>query len=263
MSIAGKVQSLWRYPVKSMRGEELDTAFLGFAGVYGDRVLAFTRSGGPDAFPWLTGRDQAAMLLYSPRFRHADAAKAPTNLTEAEEIGPGLTPLYADPAELAVEVETPSGEVLAVDDPDLVDLLREDLDGEQTLSLRRSDRSMTDCRPVSLFSVQTGRQLGQEMGIDLDLRRFRANIYLDLESSPGFTEDEFVGRKLSIGSKAVVSILERDPRCKMICLDPDTAEQNPEVMKRVARGHDNKCGVYGAVLVEGMVRQGDPVRLLP
>ena len=94
------------------------------------------------------------------------------------------------------------------------------------------------------------------------MRRFRANIYLDLDSSSGFSEDVFVGRKLGIGSKAVVSILERDPRCKMICLDPDTAEQNPEVLKQVGRGHDGKCGVYGAVLVEGTVRQGDPVRLL-
>ena len=262
MGHEGTVHSLWRYPVKSMRGEELETAFLGFSGVYGDRVFAFTRSGGPGGFPWLTGREQAAMLLYSPRFQHTAEAEGPTNLPEAEEIVPGVTPLYADPDELAIVVETPSGERLAVDDPKLLDLLRDDLDGEQAISLKRADRSMTDCRPLSLFSIQTGRQLGQEMGADLDLRRFRANIYLDLDSSSGFSEDEFVGRKLGIGSKAVVSILERDPRCKMICLDPDTAEQNPEVLKQVGRGHDGKCGVYGAVLVEGTVRQGDPVRLL-
>jgi hypothetical protein len=74
---------------------------------------------------------------------------------------------------------------------------------------------MTDCRPVSLFSIQTAEQLGREIGTDLDVRRFRANIYLDLGSLPGFTEDDFVGRRLGIGSKVVVSILERDPRCKM------------------------------------------------
>jgi uncharacterized protein YcbX len=48
--------------------------------------------------------------------------------------------------------------------------------------LRRSERAMTDCRPISLFSIQTGRQLGDEIGTVLDKRRFRANIYMDLAS---------------------------------------------------------------------------------
>ena len=262
MGIVGKVDSLWRYPVKSMRGEELQAAFVGFAGVYGDRVFAFNSSGSPKGFPWLTGREQATMLLHTPRFRHPADAEGPTNLAQAEKVEPGVTPLYADPAKFAVDVETPSGEVLAVDDPALLGVLREQLGGEHDVSLKRSDRSMTDCRPLSLFSVQTGRQLGQEIGIDLDVRRFRANIYLDLGSSPGFTEDEFVGRRLGIGSKVVISILERDPRCKMISLDPDSAEQNPEVLKRVSRDHEGKTGVYGAVLVEGTARRGDPIQLL-
>ncbi len=51
MSIIGKVESLWRYPVKSMRGEEVDTAFLGFAGIYGDRLFAFRSAASPKGFP--------------------------------------------------------------------------------------------------------------------------------------------------------------------------------------------------------------------
>ena len=69
MSTIGKVDSLWRYPVKSMRGEELDEAFLGFSGVYGDRLFAFTSSAGPKGFPFLTGREQQEMLRYRPRFQ--------------------------------------------------------------------------------------------------------------------------------------------------------------------------------------------------
>ena len=95
MGTVGKLDSLWRYPVKSMRGEELETAFIGFAGIYGDRIFAFRSSGNPVGFPWVTGREQRAMLLYRPRFRHR--AEEPTNLSEAEKIGPGVTPLYADP----------------------------------------------------------------------------------------------------------------------------------------------------------------------
>jgi uncharacterized protein YcbX len=121
---------------------------------------------------------------------------------------------------------------------------------------------MTDCRPVSLFALQTARRLAEEIGTAIDKRRFRANMYVDLGSDAGFAEDGFVGRRLRIKSKAVISILERDPRCKMITLDPDTAESSPEILRKVARGHDGKAGVYGAVLVEGIVRQDDAIELL-
>ena len=89
MAIIGKVESLWRYPVKSMRGEELSQAFVGFAGVYGDRLFAFKSAGRPRGFPYLTGREQMKMVLYSPRFCHPDRATKPPNLAEAESIEPG------------------------------------------------------------------------------------------------------------------------------------------------------------------------------
>ena len=134
--------------------------------------------------------------------------------------------------------------------------LREGIRDTHEVTLMRSERALTDCRPVSIFSIQTARQLGEDLGIGIDKRRFRANINVDLESGRGFGEDGFVGRTLQIGSKAVIAVLQRDSRCKMITLDPDTAQANPDVMKRVARDHDGKAGVYGAVLVEGAIRSG-------
>ena len=263
MGIVGKVESLWRYPVKSMSGRELTEAVVGFAGVYGDRLFAFTSSARPKGFPYLTGREQREMLLYRPRFRHPEKAARPPNLAEAEGIVPGLNPVVADPADLAVDVETPSGEILAVDDPTLLQMLGGRIRVGHTLTLLRSERAMTDCRPVSLFSIQTARQLGAEFGAAVDQRRFRANIYMDLGSAPGFAEDAFVGRTLRIGSKVVVSILERDPRCAMISIDPDTAERDPAILKQVAQAHGGMAGVYAAVLVEGTVRLGDEIELLP
>ena len=262
MVVIGKVESLWRYPVKSMRGEELRKAFISFAGVYGDRLFAFKNAAKPKGFPWLTGREQVKMLLYRPRFRHPDKAAKPPNLAESEVLGSGLTPIPADPADLAVDVETPSGEVLSVDDPALIRRLGEGLSEPGILTLLRSDRAMTDCRPVSLFAVQTARQLGDEIGVAVDKRRFRANIYMDLGSSTGFDENALVGRTLRIGPKAVISILQRDLRCKMITIDPDTAELNAEVHRRVARAHGGSAGVYGAVLVEGMVGRDDDIELI-
>ena len=260
MSIIGEVDSLWRYPVKSMRGEELDEAFAGFSGVYGDRLFAFRSSASPKGFPYLTAREQQRLLQYRPRFRYPDKAARPINLTEAESMG--ANPVSATPSELMVDVETPDGKALAIDDPALMDMLRADIDQKHQLALMRSERAMTDCRPVSIFSLQSARQLAEETGMQMDKRRFRANVYVDLVSNGGFAENQFVGRSLRIGPKVVVTILERDPRCVMITLDPDTGEKTPTILKKVAQAHDGMAGVYGAVMVEGMLHKGDPVEVL-
>ena len=262
MTHVGIVKSLWRYPVKSMAGEEVPEAFMGFSGVYGDRCYAFKDSEGRKGFPYLNATAQPRMLLYRPRFRHPERAMGPPNLAEAQAIAPGVTPANAEPGDLALDVLTPRGEVVSLDDPKLIELLRDGLRGAHNISLVRSDRALTDCRPVSLISLQTVRQVEGETGAPLDARRFRANIYLDLESGGGFAEDEFVGRRLRVGASAVVMVLERDPRCKMISLDPDTGEHDPGVLRRVAAAHDACAGVYCAVLIEGVVRKGDPVELI-
>ncbi|MDP9098552.1 MAG: MOSC domain-containing protein [Verrucomicrobiota bacterium] len=258
--IIGTVDSLWRYPVKSMRGEELEEMFAGYPGVYGDRLYAFDSSANARGFPYFTGRDQRQMLRYRPRFRFPDKAARPINLAEAEQKT--AAPLSATPAELMLDVETPDGEIFAIDDPALIDKLRAGIDAKHQLKLLRSDRSLTDASPLSLFSLQTARKLEEESGTTVDKRCFRANVYLDLASGDPFAEDEFVGRRLRIGSKAVVAILKRDSRCMMITVHPDTAEKTPAILKTVAQAHDGKAGVYGAMLVEGIVRKGDPVELL-
>lgn len=73
-------------------------------------------------------------------------------------------------------------------------------------------------------------------------------------------QDRLVAQR--VGDKAVLAILDRDPRCKMIALDPDTGDHDPKVLSHVATTHEGKAGLYAAVLVEGLVRPGDPVTLL-
>jgi hypothetical protein len=170
------------------------------------------------------------MLLYQPKFRHPEDAALPSNVADAEGDAPGLTPVYAS-ANLSVDIETPTGDVLRIDDPALITRLSEGLDESHALALLRSDRSFTYCRPVSIFSLQTVKQIADEVGLTLDKRRFRANIYADLTPMAGFAENAFVGRRFQIGTKAVLAITDRDPRCKMITLDPNTAQASPEVLR--------------------------------
>jgi uncharacterized protein YcbX len=263
MTTIGTVESLWRYPVKSMRGVEMPEVFMGFSGIYGDRCYAFKNSAARKGFPYLNANVQQQMLLYCPQFRYPERASKPPNLSEAASIAPGVTPANGEAEDMALDVVTPSGEIISVDDPALIKLLGAGIGEKNQLTLVRSDRALTDCRPVSLISLQTIRQIESELSMPLDKRRFRANIYFDFESeSGGFAEDNLVGRRLRIGSKATIMILERDPRCKMISLDPDTSEHNPEVLRKVAQAHDNFSGVYCAVLVEGLLKTGDLIELV-
>jgi uncharacterized protein YcbX len=236
MTLVGRVDSLWRYPVKSMRGEQLTETFLAPGGVAGDRLYAFRYSRARKEFPYLTAREQPAMLQYQPHCK------------------PGSPTLF---------VNSPQGEHLSITDTRLISLLSESIPAGESVGLMQSDHAMADCHAVSIFSIQTARQLGEELHTHIDLRRFRANIYVDLFSKVGFGEDEFVGHSLLIGSTAVVKVIELDQRCKIITLDPFTSVQDPNVIKQVARAHDGAAGIYGEVLVEGTVRCGDAIALLP
>lgn len=262
MSIIGTAESLWRYPVKSMRGEELKELFASYAGVYGDRLFAFVNRAGRESFPWFTGRDNRSMITYRPRFRYPEKSAYPPNYLAAENNPPGANPLSATPDELMIDVETPDGKTFSIEDPGLIEHLLEDVEADQELTLVRSDKAMTDSRPLSLFAIQTAHELGKEAGIAVDRRRFRANVYLDLGGAEGFAENALVGKTLRIGAKVEVSVLERDPRCMMVTLDPDTAEKSPIILKAIAQAHQGDAGLYGAILREGMIRKGDPVELL-
>ena len=243
MSIVGVVDSLWRYPVKSMRGEQLREVFVGFGGLRGDRRFAFRSSANPDEFPYFTGRDERQMLRYRPQFRDQSDDRA---------------------GEALLDVETPEGERFAIDDPKLIERLRASVSDKHQVTLMRSDRALADAFPVSIISLQTARTLGDETGVECDARRFRANIYVDLTAqSGGFAEDRLVGQSVRIGADVVIRIIKRDTRCMMITIDPDTAARTPAILKTVAQAHSGMAGVYGDVIREGIVRAGDTVQLVP
>src|SRR5689334_12050149 len=121
MTVVGRVQSVWRYPVKSMRGEELDEAFLTFGGFRGDRVYALHNAKGHPDFRYFTARDQAKLLLCRPKHREGESA---------------------------LEVETSSGETFDIKDPRLLESLKAGLPDRFELSLLKSERALADCRPV-------------------------------------------------------------------------------------------------------------------
>jgi uncharacterized protein YcbX len=113
--------------------------------------------------------------------------------------------------------------------------------------------------PLSLLSMQTVSALGWLVGAELTAVRFRPNIVVDADGSD-FPEDSWVGRILRVGSLRM-RIDQRDSRCVMVTIDPETLQQNPAVLHAIALHRDTKLGVYGSTVEPGRVAMGDPVEL--
>jgi uncharacterized protein YcbX len=227
MTEIGRIAGLWRYPVKSMAAEALDEVEVGFAGLAGDRRWAFIRPGLERSdFPWLTIREQ-------PRLRHH-------------------VPRFAEPArpdESATLVRTPDGQELDVSDPALAASFG---DG---VRLIKQNRGVFDWLPLSLISTGSIAGLGAITGRELEVQRFRPNLLVEADA---FAEDALLGRTLRIGGLQM-RVDERDPRCVMVNIDPQTDERDHSILKAIARERDTCLGVYGSIVQPGRVAVGDPV----
>ena len=240
----GTLRILRRYPFKSMAGEDLAEVFVTFSGLVGDRAYAFVDRNKHSNFPWMTARESHEMLLFRPHFL---APPDPRNEHPAK-------------ADFAAEVITPEGEKLCPCDPSFTAYFEKRWGRE--LELRFSERAMQDACPVSLLGFATVNALSEEAGLPLEHTRFRANFYIDWDNGKPYYEDQLPGTTLRIGERFTFTVVQNNLRCAIITLDPATAQATPEVGKLVARNHGNCFGVYGSVLREGIVRQGDPVFLV-
>ena len=101
MEQVGRVTRIRRYPVKSMRGEDLDAVFVSYAGLAGDRVYAFVDETNTGNFPWMTARQKSELLLFTPRFTRP----------------PDISQQYPEMERYDVTVETPEGEKFSIRDP--------------------------------------------------------------------------------------------------------------------------------------------------
>ena len=236
----GHIRELVRYPIKSMAGVTAESAFLGWHGLDGDRRFAFRRLGINSGFPWLSASRLAKLLLYRP--------------VGMDDSSGELLPR---------QVRTPTGECLDLFSDELVGEITEGYGGD--VELMKLKHGIFDEAPVSLISMSTVAGVGREIGEELDRRRFRANIVIETTNTEPFAEDEWVGGTLRFGSDVsapTVTVTQRDVRCMMINLDPDTAEQNPSVLKTVVRINENNAGVYGTVVQTGEIHVGQPVILV-
>jgi uncharacterized protein len=237
----GHVEAIFRYPVKSMGGDRLETAKLGWHGVDGDRRLAFRRIEDRSGFPWLTASKLPGLLLFAPQRR--------------EDDGEGDLPTH---------VRTPDGEEMPV--------FGEDLGTEvgrrygAPVQMMQLNHGIFDDASISVIASDTVREIGRLAGRNLDVRRFRPNVVVRLLRSVPFQEDEWLGGVLSFGEgddAPAITVTMRDVRCSMVNLDPDSASPTPEVLKAVVRANQNNAGIYGTVTRTGRLAVGQTILLRP
>jgi uncharacterized protein YcbX len=244
----GQVEALFRYPVKSMGGERLEVAELGWHGIEGDRRLAFRRMNDRSGFPWLSAGKLPDLVLFAPRRREAHVPEDGTH------------------EDLPTHISTPDGEEMPVFGEELAaEVGRRYGAPVQMMQLKHG---IFDEACISVIASDTVREIGRLAGRSLDIRRFRPNVVVRLLKPGVFREDEWVKGVLSFGEGGgegddapAITVTMRDVRCSMLNLDPDSAVPAPEILKAVVRAHQNTAGVYGAVTRIGRLAVGQTVRI--
>jgi MOSC domain-containing protein len=235
----GQIEAVFRYPVKSMRGEPLEGATLGWHGLEGDRRLALRRLDEGGSFPWLTASKLPELILFTPQRREEGNGEAlPTHVLtpEGEEM-----PVFGEA--LAAEVARRHGAAV------------------QMMHLKHG---MFDEASLSVITSGTVREVCRLAGTSADVRRFRPNIVVRSRRTVPFEENEWVGGVITFGEAddpPAVTVTMRDVRCVMVNFDPDTARTAPEMMKAVVRANQNTAGIYGTITRLGRVAVGHTVFL--
>jgi uncharacterized protein YcbX len=237
--VIGYVEAIFRYPVKSMRGERLELAELGWHGLDGDRRLALRRIEDRSGFPWLTASKLPELLLFAPHGWEKDAhGEMPTHVRTPDGAA---MPVFSD--ELAREVGRRHG---------------------APVHMMRLKHGIFDEAGISVITSDTVREIGRLAGREADVRRFRPNIVIRSLRPVPFQEDEWLGSTLSFGEgdgTPSIAVTMPDVRCAMINLDPDTARPAPEVLRAVVRANQNQAGAYGTVRRTGGLAEGQQVLL--
>jgi uncharacterized protein len=289
----GTIRAMWRFPVKSMLGEELEAVELNEGGIVGDRVYAIRdRETGkvasakhPKLWPNLLSCRAAFVEPPRPGDELPPAriglANGPSVMSEAADVVAVLSRFFGRDVELASAAQ--NGYTIDQYHPD-----EENYDpeghrdevvearlgaaffNERGLPSAVPEGSFFDLFPLSVLTTSTLDQLGElEPQSNFDIRRFRMNVIVDTPAR-GFVENEWVGRSLAIGDDVKINVALPDPRCVMPSLAQEDLPRDPRILKALAQhnridvaGALFPCaGVYAVAEAVGTIRKGDRISLV-
>jgi uncharacterized protein YcbX len=291
--LVGTVDELWRFPVKSMLGEELDAADLSQRGVVGDRAYALRDkqtgkvASAKHAKLWPDLLKCRASFVEPPRAGsevppvRIDLADGTSVLSDAPDIDVVLSRFFGRDVELASAAD--HGYTIDQYHPDVDDYdpeghqdevveaqLGAAFFNERGLPSAVPEDSFFDLYPVSVLTTSTLDRLGElEPESDFDARRFRMNVIVGLPEH-GFVENDWVGHSIAIGDQVRLGVALPDPRCCMPSVEQENLPRDPKILKALARhnridvaGALFPCaGVYAVAESTGTIRRNDRVSLI-
>ena len=289
----GTVDGLWRFPVKSMLGEQLDAADLSQRGVVGDRAYALRDkqtgkvASAKHAKLWPDLLKCRASFVEPPRVdsevppARIDLADGTSVLSDAPDIDAVLSRFFGRDVELASAAD--HGYTIDQYHPDVEDYdpeghqdevveaqLGAAFFNERGLPSAVPEDSFFDLFPVSVLTTSTLGRLGElEPESDFDVRRFRMNVIVGLPEQ-GFVENNWVGHSIAIGDQVRLGVALPDPRCCMPSVEQENLPRDPKILKALARhnridvaGALFPCaGVYAVAESTGTIRRDDRVSLI-
>jgi uncharacterized protein YcbX len=265
----GSVVALWRYPVKSMMGEELNAAEMSQRGLLGDRAYAlFDPSTGKivsakNPRKWANLFDFRAWFVEPPRPGERlppvwiampdgtliTSGLGDANLLLSKAVGREVQLLTSAPGKPSLEEFWPDIEGLAH---------REKVTDEPMPAHTFFDYAVLHLLTTS--TIERLRELYPEGRFEP--RRFRPNVIIQLDSGErGFAENSWVGRTLSFGRDVRLKITGPCPRCVMTTLPQGDLPRDPGILRTAAKHNQVNVGVYASVLQGGGIRRGEAVHL--
>jgi uncharacterized protein YcbX len=263
------VVSLWRYPVKSMQGEELNASIVAERGLLGDRAYALVDAGDGKVASAKNPRKWPNLFAFRASYPEAprggaDAAPVRIMLPDGTliagnqaNLAPMLKPILG--REVALKAAAPDKPVLEEYWPDIEGLDHRDKVTDESMPAG----TFFDLAPIHLLTTATLDRL-RALYPDgrFEVRRFRPNIVAAVDGQPrAFVENDWVGRTLRIGSEVRLQVVKPCGRCVMTTLPQSDLPHDPGILRAAVQHNKGHVGVYATVLRSGTIRRGDSVRL--
>ncbi len=263
--VLGLVAALWRYPVKSMMGEELNAAEVTERGLVGDRAYALVDESTGKVASAKNPRKWANLFDFQAAY--AEPPRAGQKLPPAQITFPdGKTVTTEEPnidrmlsaffeRDVTLTTEPPKGKGLQLEwNPP---------DDETVQDYRMPAGAFFDFGSIHLVTTATLERL-KELYPDgrFDARRFRPNIVVRTpEGERGFVEEGWLKRTLAIGDEVRIRVTLSALRCVMTTLAQGELPADPGILRTAAQHNQSNVGIYALVVQGGTVRRGDEVRV--
>jgi uncharacterized protein YcbX len=280
--LVGKVATLWRYPVKSMLGEELNAAEVTQRGLLGDRAYALVDTAAgkvasakhprkwPNLFDFRAslvdlprpGAPLPPVRITLPDGRVVTSEHSDLNHILSRALNRAVTFATAERSQRAADGVASSTPAMATAEaywPDLEGLAYRDTVTEFELP----QGTFFDCAVVHVLTTATLERLRELYPAGrFEVRRFRPNVVVETDAGvKDFVEHAWIGRTLAIGDTVRLSITRPCSRCVMTTLPQADLPRDTGILRAAAQYNNAHVGVYAAVVHGGTIRRGDAARL--